>query len=86
MPPDLPPYIFYENSYSRFRGKPLADDYDFRLNSMGFKDLEPKKEKESNVYRILALGDSFVFEVVPLIPKGHPDGPPIRSEGGKTPK
>lgn len=84
MPPDLPPYIFYENSYSRFRGKPLADDYDFRLNSRGFKDVERKKEKEPNVYRILGLGDSFAFGVIPLIPKGHRHGPLTRPEGGKT--
>ncbi|MGO9570367.1 MAG: alginate O-acetyltransferase AlgX-related protein [Desulfomonilaceae bacterium] len=60
-----PSYIFYENSYNRFRGKPFADDYDFRLNSRGFKDVERKKEKEPNVYRILGLGDSFAFGVVP---------------------
>ncbi len=86
MPQDLPSYIFYENSYNRFRGKPLADDYDFRLNSRGFKDVERKKEKEPNVYRNLGLGNSLAFGVVPLIPKGHPDGPATRSEGGKTPK
>jgi hypothetical protein len=60
-----PSYIFYENSYNRFRGKPFADDYDFRLNSGGFKDVERKKEKEPGVYRILGLGDSFAFGVVP---------------------
>ncbi|MGO9568225.1 MAG: alginate O-acetyltransferase AlgX-related protein [Desulfomonilaceae bacterium] len=61
----FPSYIFYDNSYNRFRGKPLADDYDFRLNSRGFKDVERKKEKEPGVYRILGLGDSFAFGVVP---------------------
>ncbi len=80
-----PSYIFYENSYNRFRGKPFADDYDFRLNSRGFKDVERKKEKEPNVYRILGLGNSFAFGVVPLIPKGHPHGLTTRPEGGKTP-
>ena len=45
-----PSYIFCENSYSRFRSKPLADDYDFHRNSRGFKDVERKKEKEPNVY------------------------------------
>jgi hypothetical protein len=60
-----PSYIFYDNSYNRFRGKPFADDYDFRLNSKGFKDVERKKEKQPNVYRILGLGDSFAFGVVP---------------------
>jgi hypothetical protein len=57
--------IFYDNSYNRFRGKPFVDDYDFRLNSKGFKDVERKKEKAPNVYRILGLGDSFAFGVVP---------------------
>lgn len=60
-----PSYIFYDNSYNRFRGKPFADDYDFHLNSRGFKDVERKKEKEPGVYRILGLGDSFAFGVVP---------------------
>ncbi len=60
-----PSYIFYENSYNRFRGKPFADDYDFRLNSGGFKDVERKKKKDPNTYRILGLGDSFAFGVVP---------------------
>jgi len=60
-----PSYIFYDNSYNRFRGRPLADDYDFRLNSRGFKDVERKQEKDPGVYRILGLGDSFAFGVVP---------------------
>jgi hypothetical protein len=81
-----PLYIFYENSYNRFSGKPFAYDHDFRLNSRGFKDIERKKEKEPNVYRILGPGNSFAFGVVPLIPKGHPYGPPTRPEGGRTPK
>ena len=86
MPQDLPSSIFYENSYNRFRGKPLADNYGFRLNARGFKDVERNKEKEHNVYRILGHGNSFAVGVVPLIPKGHPHGPTTRPEGGKTPK
>lgn len=60
-----PTYIFYDNSYNRFRGKPFAEDWDFHLNSKGFKDVERKKEREPDVYRILGLGDSFAFGVVP---------------------
>ena len=40
-------------------------DYDFRLNSKGFKDIEFKKEKEPGVYRMLGIGDSFTFGIVP---------------------
>jgi hypothetical protein len=60
-----PTFIFYDPSYNRFRGKPGASDYDFHLNSRGFKDVEFKPKKEANTYRILALGDSFAFGVVP---------------------
>lgn len=59
-----PNYIFYSDSYNRFRGKPFAKDYNFRLNSKGFKDLEFKKDK-ANAYRIIGLGDSFAYGVVP---------------------
>lgn len=61
----FPTFIFYDHSYNRFRGKPGAADYDFVLNSKGFKDIEFKREKEPGTYRILALGDSFAFGVVP---------------------
>jgi hypothetical protein len=60
-----PTFIFYDRSYNRFRGKPGASDYGFQLNSRGFKDVEFKPEKEPNTYRIIALGDSFAFGVVP---------------------
>ncbi len=59
-----PSFIFYSNSYNRFRGKPFADDWNFKLNSSGFKDKEFADKKE-NVYRILGIGDSFSFGVVP---------------------
>jgi hypothetical protein len=60
----FPSFIFYSGSYDRFRGKPFADDWDFKLNSQGFKDKE-FSEKKKNVYRILGVGDSFSFGVVP---------------------
>lgn len=59
-----PSFIFYNASYDRFRGKPFADDWDFKLNSQGFKDKE-FSEKNNNVYRIIGIGDSFSFGVVP---------------------
>ncbi len=57
--------IFYSKSYNRWRGKPFAPDYDFHLNSQGFKDIEFKVEKDAATYRILGIGDSFAFGVVP---------------------
>lgn len=60
-----PSMIFYDDSYNRFRGKPFGRDYKFRLNSRGFKDVEYAIEKEPGIYRIVAIGDSFTFGVVP---------------------
>ena len=59
-----PSFIFYSDSHKRFRGKPFADDWDFKLNSRGFKDVEFTDKRES-VYRILGIGDSFAYGVVP---------------------
>lgn len=60
-----PTFLFPDSTYNRHRGKPGEQDYDFHLNSRGFKDVEFKSKKEPNTYRILALGDSFAFGVVP---------------------
>ena len=60
-----PSFMFYDTSYNRWRGKPFAEDYDFRLNSKGFKDLEFSTQKEAGTHRIIALGDSFAYGVVP---------------------
>jgi hypothetical protein len=57
--------IFYTDSYNRWRGKPFADDYDFKLNSKGFKDVEHQTRKSPGTFRILGIGDSFVYGVVP---------------------
>jgi GDSL-like Lipase/Acylhydrolase. len=60
-----PSFVFYDSSYNRFRGKANAPDYDFKLNSQGFKDLEFTQEKPAETYRILGIGDSFTYGVVP---------------------
>ncbi|MFZ2079690.1 MAG: SGNH/GDSL hydrolase family protein [Xanthobacteraceae bacterium] len=58
--------IFYSTSYNRFRGKPFSSDYDsFHLNSRGFKDVEHNAQKAAGTFRILGIGDSFAFGVVP---------------------
>ena len=61
-----PLFIFYTDSYDRFRGKPYADHWNFKLNSRGFKDREFTIKKE-NAYRILGIGDSRFS--VPFTPK-----------------
>lgn len=60
-----PVFIFPTDSYNRFRGKPFERNYDATLNSRGFNDVEFTPEKEAGVYRIIGIGDSFVFSVVP---------------------
>jgi hypothetical protein len=57
--------IFFSKSYNRWRGKPFSSYYDFQLNSHGFKDVEFNVKKEAGTYRILGIGDSFAFGVVP---------------------
>jgi len=57
--------LFYSDSYNRFRGKPFEPDYSFHLNSEGFKDVEFAKAKTAGTIRILGIGDSFAFGVVP---------------------
>ena len=58
--------IFYSDSYNRFRGKPHAPDWSsFHLNSKGFKDVEFSTAKAADTVRILGIGDSFAFGVVP---------------------
>lgn len=60
-----PSFVFYENSYNRFRGRPFADDYQFKLNSKGFKDVEFQTQKAEGTFRILGIGDSFAYGVIP---------------------
>ncbi len=57
--------IFESISYEQFRVRPGADIYGFPANSAGFHDLETSFKKPENTYRIVAIGDSFAFGVVP---------------------
>lgn len=59
-----PSFVFYDDSYNRFRGKPHSYNFNFQLNSKGFKDKETV-EKRKDEYRILGIGDSFAFGIVP---------------------
>lgn len=60
-----PSLIFYDSSYNRYRGKPFSEDYQFKLNSRGFKDVEFEVEKAPGTYRILGIGDSFAYGIIP---------------------
>src|SRR5262249_31978603 len=57
--------IFYSESYNRFRGKPFAPNWNFHLNSKGFNDVEFNTNKTPGTTRILGIGDSFAFGIVP---------------------
>jgi len=59
-----PSYVFFDASYERFRGRPHSMYRGTPLNSLGFKDLEFEVEPGDR-YRIVALGDSFAFGIVP---------------------
>ena len=60
-----PLFIFPDNSDNRFRGKPFDSNYGFTLNSRGFHDTEFQQDKTPGSIRIVGIGDSFVFSVVP---------------------
>lgn len=60
-----PSFVFAAGELARFRGRPHAPNYDGRLNARGFNDTEFAVPKPNGLYRIAALGDSFVFGVVP---------------------
>jgi len=57
--------IFYTESYNRWRGKPFAPNGSFHLNSKGFNDVEFNIKKAAGTTRILGIGDSFAFGIVP---------------------
>src|SRR5262245_977127 len=57
--------IFYSESYNRFRGKPFGPHWNFHLNSRGFNDVEFSARKTPGTIRVLGIGDSFAFGVVP---------------------
>jgi hypothetical protein len=61
-----PSFIFGSAGYNRvFRAAPHSYDYDFRINSRGFKDVEFPTQKAPGTIRVIALGDSFTYGAVP---------------------
>lgn len=64
--PYVPVPTVRTGTYQDFRSRPFAPSLGgFTLNSKGFKDLEYEEEKPVGMYRILGIGDSFAFSVVP---------------------
>jgi len=57
--------VLHSDSYNQFRGIPHSSLFGFKLNSHGFMDVEFQVAKEPGTFRILGLGDSFAFGVVP---------------------
>lgn len=61
-----PSFVFYSDSYERFRGRAHAPFFDSQLNSRGFNDIEHAIARPPTVARrIVAIGDSFAVGVVP---------------------
>jgi hypothetical protein len=54
-----------DKKYDQFRANPKAWINGFQLNSKGYHDEEFTVQKKDGVFRILAIGDSFTFGVVP---------------------
>jgi hypothetical protein len=59
-----PTFIYEDASYNRFRGKPGSKFRGHPLNDLGFNDVAFEPDKGDR-FRIVALGDSFAFGVVP---------------------
>jgi len=61
-----PSILAYNPSrYSKFKARPGDLSYGFPINSDGFKDQPFSKQRSLNEYRVAAIGDSFVFSMVP---------------------
>lgn len=61
----MPVFVFPIAGTDRFRAQPYSLNYTFRLNSHGFKDVEWEPRKRPGTVRVLGIGDSFAFGVVP---------------------
>ena len=71
LAPSLPLTHYATDPHLPFKTRPLAHvtgrsatdefDYDYRHNSVGFRDIERSRRKPKGVFRVLALGDSFTY-------------------------
>jgi hypothetical protein len=61
-----PTFLFYTDSYTRYRGQPGARFFDATFNRGGFNDVDhPLMRPDHVALRVVALGDSFAVGVVP---------------------
>lgn len=62
----VPTFVFYSDSYNRYRGQPGGRHFDAVFNSRGFNDVERQVARPPDVRRrVVAVGDSFAVGVVP---------------------
>jgi len=65
--PDNSIFIKDEHCVWRFRPTPagkLPEDHDDFINTLGFRDRNHAEAKPADVYRVLGIGDSFVYGTV----------------------
>jgi hypothetical protein len=61
-----PSFLFYDDSYGRYRGQPGAPFYGTHFNARGYNDVDHEPARPPGIARrIVAVGDSFVVGVVP---------------------
>jgi|COG998Drversion2_1049125.scaffolds.fasta_scaffold28480_2 hypothetical protein len=63
-----PSHFFFHTQkarHKRYRPPGHSMHYNFRLNSDGFNDEEFSESKSPNTHRIVCIGDSFVYGIVP---------------------
>jgi len=58
-------FAYHPSRYKRFKARPGDLSYGFPINKDGFKDMPFTLAKSGKQFRIAAIGDSFVFSMVP---------------------
>jgi hypothetical protein len=58
-------FAYHPSRYKKFKARPGDMSYGFSINTDGFKDKPFTLARASNEFRIAAIGDSFVFSMVP---------------------
>jgi hypothetical protein len=56
---------YHPTRYQKLKARPGDLTYGFAINSDGFKDQPFSEEKAPDEFRVAAIGDSFVFSMVP---------------------
>lgn len=56
---------YHPSRYQKFKARPGDLSYGFPINADGFKDRPFESTKAPGEYRVAAIGDSFVFSMVP---------------------